>query len=276
MVNDTAPYEVDGRQIPWVQPDEATRYLGKMFGPWGGMTVLNFKRQIDEWARSDAAAPLKPFQALEIWRDTILPRVKARILRSRPSLSMLKGSDTQIRGHVKSLLHLPMQTTNALLYARTRNDGLGTTCLEDAVPDRTIRGLRKLCRKNKSETIRRLARRLGVRDTLEDLCVRFPRFRPVPPGRKKRSDEKLQERGNSSIPKEKWCEYLASQATHDMGSETWMKYKECNQKIFLDQWLQFLTGCRTSYYMKITKQLLPACAKISGFYVISTINTCRD
>lgn len=30
------------------------------------------------------------------------------------------------------------------------------------------------------------------------------------------------------IPKEKWCEYLASQATQGMGSETWMKYKECN------------------------------------------------
>ena len=26
-----------------------------------------------------------------------------------------------------------------------------------------------------------------------------------------------------------------------MGSETWMKYKECNQKIFLDQWLLFST-----------------------------------
>ena len=184
---------------------------------------------------------------------------------------MLKGSDTQIRGHVKSLLHLPVQTTNATLYARTRKDGL-----EDAVLDLTIRGLRKLCRKNKSETIRRLARGLGVRDTLEDLCVQFPRFRPVPPGRKKQSDENIEEGGNSLVPKEKWCEYLASQATHGMGSETWMKYKECNQKIFLDQWLLFSTGCRTSYYMKISKQLLPACAKISGFSVISTINTCRD
>ena len=56
--------------------------------------------------------------------------------------------------YVKSLLHLPVQTTNAMLYARTRKDGLGTTCLEDAVLDLTIRGLRKLCRKNKSETIR--------------------------------------------------------------------------------------------------------------------------
>lgn len=54
-VNDTALYEVDRRQIPWVKPDEATRYLCKTFGPWGGMTVHNLKRQIEDWARSFAA-----------------------------------------------------------------------------------------------------------------------------------------------------------------------------------------------------------------------------
>lgn len=33
-VNDTAVYEMDGKEIRWV-----TRYCGKMFGPWGGMSV---------------------------------------------------------------------------------------------------------------------------------------------------------------------------------------------------------------------------------------------
>jgi len=61
--------------------------------------------------------PLKPFQALEIWRDTILPRIKVRILHSRLSLSLLKGLDTQIHGHVKNLLHLPEQMMNAMIYA---------------------------------------------------------------------------------------------------------------------------------------------------------------
>ena len=89
-VNYTAAYEIDGRRIPWVSPDNATRYLGKMFGPWGGMSIPNLKQQIEEWARSVAAAPLKPMQALEIWRDTILPRIKARILHSRPSAALLK------------------------------------------------------------------------------------------------------------------------------------------------------------------------------------------
>ena len=43
-VNDTAVYEMDGKQISWVEADEVTRYCGKMFGPWGGMTVRNRKR----------------------------------------------------------------------------------------------------------------------------------------------------------------------------------------------------------------------------------------
>ena len=54
-VSDTAPYEVDRRQIPWVKPDKATRYLSRMFGPWGGMTVPNLKQQIKDWACSFAA-----------------------------------------------------------------------------------------------------------------------------------------------------------------------------------------------------------------------------
>ena len=225
-VNDTSPYEVDGRQIPWVKPEEATRYLGKMFGPWGGMSIPNLRQTIEEWARSVAAAPLKPLQALEIWRDTILPRIKARILHSRPSVALLKGLDTQIRGHVKCLLHLPEQITNAMIYARTRNGGLGITCLEDAIPELTIRGLHKLCWKTKSRTIRKLAEGLGVRETLDDLCKKYPLCDPAETGRRETTEE--DPKRDRAIPKNKWCEYLASQATQGMGATTWMKYRECN------------------------------------------------
>ena len=228
-VNDVEPYEVDGRPIPWIKPEEATRYLGKMFGPWGGMSVPNLKQQVEEWARSVAAAPLKPLQAMEIWRDTILPRIKARILHSRPSLALLKSLDAQIRGHVKSLLHLPEQTTNALIHARTRNGGLGITSLEDTIPDLTIKGLHKLCWKAKNVKITKLAQSLGVRETLEDMCNRFPHCRPAKPGSKKQAEEDPER--DSTIPKDKWCEYLASQTTQGMGSTTWMKYKECNSWI---------------------------------------------
>ena len=43
-VNNTAPYMVGREQIPLVKPEDATRYLGKMFGPWRGMTVPNLKK----------------------------------------------------------------------------------------------------------------------------------------------------------------------------------------------------------------------------------------
>ena len=168
-------------------------------------------------------------QALEIWRDTILPRIKARILHSRPSLALLKSLDAQIRGHVKSLLHLPEQTTNALIHARTKNGGLGITSLEHTIPDLTIRGLHKLCWKAKSVTIMKLAQGLGVRETLEDMCNRFPHCRPAKPGSEKQAE--VDPERDSAIPKDKWCEYLASQTTQGMGSTTWMKYKECNSWI---------------------------------------------
>ncbi len=238
-VNNTAPYMVGGEQIPWIKPEESTRYLGKMFGPWKGMTVPNLKRQIDDWASNVAAAPLKPFQALEIWRGTILPRVKARILHSRPSMTMLKDLDVQIRGHIKRLLHLPEAVTNALMYTKTKHGGLGITCLSDAVPDLTIKGLHKLCWQTPSLTIRRLARSLGVRKTLEDMCVKYPEWKPVPPSQKSSttptgiddSDETSRGNGNSSVPKEKWCRYWANQGTQGTGTDTWMRFRESNSWI---------------------------------------------
>ena len=173
------------------------------------------------------AAPLKPFQALEIWRDTILPRIKARILHSRPSLTMLRDLHAQIRGHIKRLLHLPEGVTNALPYAKTRNGGLAIACLSDAVPDLTIKGLHKLCWRTPSLAIRRLARGLGVRATLEDLCVRYPNLRPVPPGQKRQTtptettgDGTSCGDGISSVPKEKWCQYSAGQGTQGTGADT--------------------------------------------------------
>lgn len=100
------------------------------------------------------------------------------------------------------------------------------TCLEDAIPDFTIRGLHKLCWKTKSERIKKLAQGLGVRDMLEDLCKRYPVCRLAELGRKEKEEEyPVRDR---AIPKNKWCEYLANQATQGMGSTTWMKYKERN------------------------------------------------
>ena len=89
-----------------------------------------------------------------------------------------------------------------MIYARTRNGGLGIIYLEDAIPDLTIRGLHKLCWKAKSETIKRLAQGLGVKDTLEDLCNKFPHCRPAQPGQKTQEEDPMRDR---AIPKDKWC-----------------------------------------------------------------------
>ena len=116
-----------------------------------------------------------------------------------------------------------------MIYAKTRNGGLGITCLEDVIPELTIRGLHKLCWKTKSETIRKLAKGLGVRETPEDLCKKYPLCKPAETGRKETAEEDPTR--DRAIPKNKWCEYLASQATQGMGSTTWVRYRECNSWI---------------------------------------------
>ena len=82
------------------------------------------------------------------------------------------------------------------------------------------------CWKTKSETMKKLAEGLGVRDTLEDLCKRDPLCRLAELGRKGKKEEDPPR--DRVIPKNKWCEYLANQATEGLGSTMWMKYKECN------------------------------------------------
>ena len=116
-VNDCPRYQLGGLPLPWIRPEDTTRYLGKQFGPWAGLTVPGLSSQIDEWAKKIRAAPIRMLQRLDIWRDTVLPRLKARLLHSRVSYTALLSLDQRVRGHVKELLHLPEQVTNALLYA---------------------------------------------------------------------------------------------------------------------------------------------------------------
>lgn len=77
--------------------------------------------------------------------------------------------------------------------------------------------------------MKKLAEGLGVRDTLEDLCKRDPVCRLAELGRKGKKEEDPPR--DRVIPKNKWCEYLANQATEGLGSTMWMKYKECNSWI---------------------------------------------
>ena len=138
--------------------DHGERWLSrKMFGPWGEMTVPKdvwtmgrddcqercsdhgerwlSRTSKDKSMNGHAASPLPNWSHFRLWRygETQSCHEWKPGYSCRPSLSMLKGSDTQIRGHVKSLLHLPVQTTNATLYARTRKDGL-----EDERPAQTL------------------------------------------------------------------------------------------------------------------------------------------
>ena len=231
-VNDVPHYMVDDQEIPWVSPESSTRYLGKMIGPWGGMTVSRLSTQIDEWAQKVRKAPIRPFQGLEIWRETIIPRVRARLLHCTSSQNMLKGFDNQIKGHVKSLLHLPIQVSDALIHAKTKYGGLGIPRLADAIPEQNIKGLHKLCWKAPDHAIRVMARELGVRNTLEKMVQQYPQYKPSTP-RGRKSGENQEPAAEESpclegIPKDKWCTYWAGQKTQGIGADTWLGQKESN------------------------------------------------
>ena len=143
-VNENERYVVDGDNIPWISPDNAVRYLGKSFGPWGGMTAPAIKVQIKTWSDRLRACGLKPTQKLEIWRSVIIPRIKSRILGTSPSKNCLNDLDREVKEQVKYTLKLHHTVSDGFLYAPTRKGGLGLTHLASHIPHQQYKIHRKM------------------------------------------------------------------------------------------------------------------------------------
>ncbi|KAL8602269.1 hypothetical protein ACOMHN_022782 [Nucella lapillus] len=100
-VNNCEQLSINGEPIPWVAPDEATKYLGKQFGPWVGLERPQLIEQLKLWDKRVRDAPLKPTQRLKIWRGTIVPRILSAMLGADAPKGYLRELDNIIREHVQ-------------------------------------------------------------------------------------------------------------------------------------------------------------------------------
>ncbi|KAL8620402.1 hypothetical protein ACOMHN_055483 [Nucella lapillus] len=199
-VNNCEQYSINGEPIPWVAPDEATKYLGKQFGPWVGLERPQLFEQLKLWDERVKNAPLKPMQRLEIWRGTIVPRIFSAMLGTGATQGYLRELDNTIRLAVKRVLHLPDQITNHLFYTPIKNGGLGFMELESHVPRCDGKTINKLVH-SKDSYISRLASSLKLEEVPREV---------------------------TSDPKRKHVTAWMDQKTQGLGVSTWADEPNCN------------------------------------------------
>lgn len=128
--------------IPAVRLDEAMRYLGAEFTPFGENTCavpLLFTH-----LRRLKRAPLKPSQRLRILRDFLLPRYIAVLQQPSISKKTLKEADRKIRVFAREVLHLNPHCHSSVLHAPTKEGGLGIMCLAERIPGIISARIRRL------------------------------------------------------------------------------------------------------------------------------------
>ena len=166
-VNNIEPFIINGEKIPWINPDESTKYLGKQFGPWQGMKIPELQEQLKTWATRIRTALLKPEQKVEIYRSTVIPRLVATLAHTKAGkTTKLRALDDQIRKEVTDILHLPEQITTHLFYTQMRRGGLGLLQLESQVPRGNNKAYREMLN-SKNLYVRKLATTLGLEQLID-------------------------------------------------------------------------------------------------------------
>lgn len=122
-----------------ILPGESEKYLGLKVDPWTGFSNPLLSEKLNMWLERLKKAPLKPSQKLTMLNVYTVPRIiyMADHTETKKSLSSL---DNNIRNMVKQWLHLPVDTCNGFIYARTRD----VTKLSSLIPSIQARWLHRI------------------------------------------------------------------------------------------------------------------------------------
>lgn len=124
---------INDHKIPAVDPEEIFTYLGAKFGPWKGLHKGQVVPDVVTALRRLRTLSLKPYQKIELFTAYILPHFIYSLLISPPSEATLKLLDSEIRQHVKEILHLVPSTATGFFYSPRNSGGLGIPRLEHVI-----------------------------------------------------------------------------------------------------------------------------------------------
>jgi hypothetical protein len=148
-MNNDQQWEIGNLPIPWVAPGDSTKYLGYQVNLWGdrggrGKVAADLRQYLQRIGKGK----LKPMQKLCILKDYALAQVIHRLavfdLGETVSFNYLRSLDAEVRKVIKSWLKLPACATDAVLYTRQRDGGLGVPRLSKVIPNLTVGSLTRL------------------------------------------------------------------------------------------------------------------------------------
>ena len=124
---------IDGNaEVPALTIGGTYKYLGARIGANGAQHSPH--EQLQEALTNITKAPLKPQQRLYILRTHLLPKLTHQLVLSTLKSGRLKYLDLIVRGAIWQWLKLKIKLPKSLLYAPTREGGLGNPCLQYTIP----------------------------------------------------------------------------------------------------------------------------------------------
>ena len=152
-VNDCPQWEVCGEHLPWLSPDETTKYLGARIGPWSNAypSIRHISSRLQKWCENISKAPLKPRQKMTILTKYALPRLTFELSHGGYGRAPLKELDCTVRFWVRRWLHLPDQVSRAFFYTANKDGGLGLVCFADFIPAARMRNI--MCVLNSADPV---------------------------------------------------------------------------------------------------------------------------
>ncbi|CAM5179267.1 unnamed protein product [Eretmochelys imbricata] len=125
-VNNCEAWKIGCDSLNMIAPGESEKYLGLKVDPWIGFSKPALSDKLDTWLERINRASLKPSQKLEMLNTFTVPRVIYLADHTDCKKALLSSLDDKIRRAVKEWLHLPSDTCNNFIYARSRDGGLGS------------------------------------------------------------------------------------------------------------------------------------------------------
>lgn len=132
VVVDTRPrFIISGKSIPALKVLEQLKYLGHNYNQRGMVapSAANLEDMLERLRR----AALRPWQKLHILNRYLIPRLMHCNQSSDITVGKLEHIDRLIRRFVKAILHLPVTTPTAYLYAKIRDGGLSIPCMRHQI-----------------------------------------------------------------------------------------------------------------------------------------------
>ncbi|KAK9535979.1 hypothetical protein VZT92_005804 [Zoarces viviparus] len=165
QVNNCPAWNICGSPIHMAGPSKSIKYLGIQVSPWKGLLMQDPTLLLEKWIGAIDKTPLDPVDKVALLMNYALSRLAYAANHCMARTTVLARLDVQVRLAVKKWLHLPMCTTDGLIYSRTVDGGLGFPRLARTVPAMQVHRLHGLYHST-DDTIRKIAKQTISKDSL--------------------------------------------------------------------------------------------------------------